>query len=104
MEKMTELVEQITKRLQLRSARIDKADKLWDAAVLVPLVDTEAGPAVLFEVRAEGLGWQPGTYAFPAAVMNAAMTALPRPPSARLVKNWASLKIKSACAANWTFW
>ena len=65
MEKMTELVEQITKRLQLRSARIDKADKLWDAAVLVPLVDTEAGPAVLFEVRAEGLGWQPGDVCFP---------------------------------------
>lgn len=65
MEKMTELVEQITKRLQLRSARIDKADRLWDAAVLVPLVATEAGPAVLFEVRAEGLGWQPGDVCFP---------------------------------------
>lgn len=101
---MTELVEQITKRLQLRSARIDKADKLWDAAVLVPLVDTEAGPAVLLKSGPRAWAGSPGTYAFPAAVMNAAMTALPRPPSARLVKNWASLKIKSACAANWTFW
>ena len=48
MEKTAELIKQITERLNRRPARIDKADRLWDAAVLVPLVDTKQGPAVLF--------------------------------------------------------
>lgn len=65
MEKMTELTKQITEHLNRRPARIDKADNLWEAAVLVPLLDTEQGPAVLFEVRAAGLDWQPGDVCFP---------------------------------------
>lgn len=65
MEKTAELIKQITERLNRRPARIDKADRLWDAAVLVPLIDTKQGPAVLFEVRAAGLGWQPGDVCFP---------------------------------------
>ena len=40
MEKTAELIKQITERLNRRPARIDKADRLWDAAVLVPLIDT----------------------------------------------------------------
>lgn len=64
MEKTAELIKQITERLNRRPARIDKADRLWDAAVLVPLIDTKQGPAVLFEVRAAGLGWQPGDVCF----------------------------------------
>lgn len=65
MEKMTELTKHITEHLSRRPARIDKADHLWDAAVLVPLLNTEQGPSVLFEVRAAGLGWQPGDVCFP---------------------------------------
>lgn len=33
MEKTAELIKQITERLNRRPARIDKADRLWDAAV-----------------------------------------------------------------------
>lgn len=65
MEKMVKLTRQITERMRRRAARIDKADRLWDAAVLLPLIETAEGPSLLFEVRAEGLGWQPGDVCFP---------------------------------------
>ena len=93
MEKTAELIKQITERLNRRPARIDKADRLWDAAVLVPLIDTKQGPAVLFEVRAAGLGWQPGDV-FRADAMSAAMTALPKLLCAKPVKSWVLLKTK----------
>ena len=48
MEKTAELIKQITERLNRRPARIDKADRLWDAAVLVPLIDTKQGGDVCF--------------------------------------------------------
>ena len=78
MEKTAELIKQITERLNRRPARIDKADRLWDAAVLVPLIDTKQGPAVLFEVRAAGWGGSRAMYVFRADAMSAAMTALPK--------------------------
>lgn len=94
MEKTAELIKQITERLNRRPARIDKADRLWDAAVLVPLIDTKQGPAVLFEVRAAGLGWQPGDVCFPADAMSVAMTASPKLLCAKPVKSWVLLKTK----------
>lgn len=48
MEKTAELIKQITERLNRRPARIDKADRLWDAAVLVPLIDTKQGSGSSF--------------------------------------------------------
>jgi len=86
MEKTAELIKQITERLNRRPARIDKADRLWDAAVLVPLIDTKQGPAVLFEVRA--------MYVFRADAMSVAMTALPKLLCAKPVKSWVLLKTK----------
>ena len=77
MEKTAELIKQITERLNRRPARIDKADRLWDAAVLVPLIDTKQGPAV-----------------FRADAMSAAMTALPKLLCAKPVKSWVLLKTK----------
>lgn len=94
MEKTAELIKQITERLNRRPARIDKADRLWDAAVLVPLIDTKQGPAVLFEVRAAGLGCSRAMYVFRADAMSAAMIALPKLLCAKPVKSWVLLKTK----------
>lgn len=52
-------------KLHRRPAGIDKLDRLWDAAVLLPLVPTEEGMALLFEVRAHTLRRQPGEICFP---------------------------------------
>lgn len=49
----------------VRSARPDQALGMWEAAVLLPLVQTEAGLSVLFEVRSQTLTWQPGDICFP---------------------------------------
>ena len=95
MEKTAELIKQITERLNRRPARIDKADRLWDAAVLVPLIDTKQGPAVLFEVRAAGLGWQPGDVCFPGGRYECGDDrALPKLLCAKPVKSWVLLKTK----------
>lgn len=95
MEKTAELIKQITERLNRRPARIDKADRLWDAAVLVPLIDTKQGPAVLFEVRAAPV-WagSRAMYVFRADAMSAAMIALPKLLCAKPVKSWVLLKTK----------
>ena len=52
-------------RLHRRAPGIDKLDRLWDAAVLLPLVRTEEGICVLFEERAHTLRRQPGEICFP---------------------------------------
>lgn len=48
-----------------RPPGIDKLDRLWEAAVLIPLVETPAGISILFEERAHGLRRQPGEICFP---------------------------------------
>lgn len=65
MEKMEELRQVLYERLHRRPAGIDKLDRLWDAAVLLPLVQTDEGLAVLFEERAHSLRRQPGEVCFP---------------------------------------
>ena len=55
----------LREKLGRRPAGIDKLDSLWDAAVLLPLVTSPDGPAVLFEVRAQTLKRQPGEICFP---------------------------------------
>ena len=49
MENMKKLQEVLYERLHRRPPGIDKLDRLWEAAVLLPLVQTEEGIAVLFE-------------------------------------------------------
>lgn len=65
MDKMHKLQEILYERLHRRPPGIDKLDRLWEAAVLLPLVQTEEGIAVLFEERAHSLRRQPGQICFP---------------------------------------
>ena len=65
MENMKKLQEVLYERLHRRPVGIDKLDRLWEAAVLLPLVQTEEGIAVLFEERAHSLRRQPGQICFP---------------------------------------
>lgn len=51
--------------LEGRVAGIDKMDRLWDAAVMLPIVCVEGVPSILFEVRAATLRRQPGEICFP---------------------------------------
>ena len=59
------LEQEIYNKLHKRAPGIDKLDRLWEAAVLLPLVNTKAGPSLLFEVRALQLNRQPGEICFP---------------------------------------
>lgn len=65
MNDLEALKQGIYEKLHRRPAGIDKLDRLWDAAVLLPIVDTAAGPSVLFEVRSLQLHRQPGEVCFP---------------------------------------
>lgn len=65
MADMERLLNRLYEKLHRRSAGIDRMDRLWEAAVLLPIVKTEDGPAVLFEVRAKTLKRQPGEICFP---------------------------------------
>ena len=65
MEALERLVATIENGLRGREPEPDRDDNLWDAAVLLPLVNTPDGISVLFEVRAAKLGWQPGDVCFP---------------------------------------
>lgn len=65
MNKIDILQEKIAARLKERPAGIDKLDRLWEAAVLLPIVESPDGPALLFEERAHTLRRQPGEICFP---------------------------------------
>lgn len=65
MNKMDKLQQVLYECLHRRPAGIDKLDRLWEAAVLLPLVQTDKGIAVLFEERAHSLRRQPGEICFP---------------------------------------
>lgn len=65
MNDLEALQQGIYEKLHRRPAGIDKLDRLWDAAVLLPIVATDAGPSVLFEVRSLRLYRQPGEVCFP---------------------------------------
>jgi len=54
-----------SKFAHIKQARPDKALGMWEAAVLLTLVDTAQGLSVLFEVRSSQLAWQPGDICFP---------------------------------------
>lgn len=65
MNDMEKLQNLLFARFHRRAPGIDKLDRLWDAAVLLPLVRTEQGICVLFEERAHTLRSQPGEICFP---------------------------------------
>ena len=65
MSEMERLQYVLFERFHRRAPGIDKLDRLWDAAVLLPLVRTEEGICVLFEERAHTLRRQPGEICFP---------------------------------------
>lgn len=65
METLEKLASVIKNGLAGQQPELDRDDNLWDAAVLLPLVNTPDGISVLFEVRAAKLGWQPGDVCFP---------------------------------------
>ena len=65
MNEMEKLQYVLFERLHRRAPGIDKLDRLWDAAVLLPLVRTPEGISVLFEERAHTLRSQPGEICFP---------------------------------------
>ena len=62
MNEMEKLQYVLFERLHRRAPGIDKLDRLWDAAVLLPLVRTPEGISVLFEERAHTLRSQLSQY------------------------------------------
>ena len=60
-----ELLAQLAKDYGSYRRRPDKTLKMWEAAVLLPLVQTAKGLSILFEVRSPDLAWQPGDICFP---------------------------------------
>lgn len=80
MEALEKITSAIGKKLEGRKPSLDRDDNLWDAAVLLPLVNTPQGVSVLFEVRAANSAGSRVMYAFPAAGQNAATKALRQRP------------------------
>ena len=76
MNEMEKLQYVLFERLHRRALGIDKLDRLWDAAVLLPLVRTPEGISVLFEERAHTLRSQPGEVCFPGGKREAGETAI----------------------------
>lgn len=68
---MADLTELESIENKIRTLLKDKSQKPDDMlsykqnAVLVPIVETEEGLSILFEVRSEALSWQPGEVCFP---------------------------------------
>lgn len=89
MTDMDKLHDVILERFSHRPPGIDKLDRLWDAAVLLPLVQTEEGVSVLFEVRSKSLRRQPGEVCFPGGRYECADSrASLLLPCVRPVRNW----------------
>lgn len=65
MEKLDKIGKEIAEELARRPVEVDKLDRLWEAAVLIPLLKKGAELFVLFEVRAGSLRRQPGEICFP---------------------------------------
>ena len=61
----TALTRNLGQTLAQRPPQLARMPHQWDAAVLLPLVETKDGPGILFEARAQTLDWQPGDICFP---------------------------------------
>lgn len=55
----------IRKYLANYTPKLTGESEYTKAAVLLPIVDTNEGESILFEVRSEDLNWQPGEICFP---------------------------------------
>ena len=62
---MRSLQAALYEKLHQRAPGVDKLNRLWEAAVIVPLVETDMGLSLLFEVRSPKLKTQPGEICFP---------------------------------------
>lgn len=62
---INKLASTLGQALSVRPAGIDKLDRLWEAAVFLPIVETSEGPSLLFQVRSQNLRHQPGEICFP---------------------------------------
>ena len=88
MNEMEKLQYVLFERLHRRAPGIDKLDRLWDAAVLLPLVRTPEGISVLFEERAHTLRSRVRC-ASPAASTNVRITASAIPQCAKPARSLA---------------
>jgi peroxisomal coenzyme A diphosphatase NUDT7 len=59
------LIDAVRERLQAKKLRMENEGDFRPSAILIPLVREQNGWSVLFEVRAQGLQWQPGEICFP---------------------------------------
>lgn len=59
------ILEHLAQNLQTPAAGIENEADYLNAAVIVPLVKVDGQLSVLFEVRSNGLAWQPGEICFP---------------------------------------
>lgn len=64
-ENENNLLAALTAELKDAIPQVDTTMQLWDAAVMLPLVETPNGLSVLFQVRSKDLKWQPGDVCFP---------------------------------------
>ena len=100
MADMERLQERLYEKLHRRPAGIDRMDRLWEAAVLLPIVRTEEGPAVLFEVRAKTLKRQPGEICFPEVSTNVRTIAFSTLPFLKPARSLACKKVTSKSAVS----
>ncbi|MDR3348877.1 MAG: CoA pyrophosphatase [Acidaminococcales bacterium] len=74
---MSDEYSKIKKFIEKRPSRLryEYESDYDQAAVLLPLLRTDEGPAVLFQVRSATLDWQPGEICFPGGRMETGETA-----------------------------
>lgn len=89
MNEMEKLQYVLFERLHRRAPGIDKLDRLWDAAVLLPLVRTPEGISVLFEERHIRCAVSQVRCASPAASTNVRITASAIPQCAKPARSLA---------------
>lgn len=59
------LLDKLRDVLQMRQLQMENTEDFRPAAILIPLVRENEEWRILFEVRAQGLKWQPGDVCFP---------------------------------------
>ena len=65
MKTLAQIKQEILRKMKYDTIEVDNMLPYKKNAVLIPLVQTEEGLGVLFEVRAQHLSWQPGEICFP---------------------------------------
>lgn len=65
------MFEELKECLTARNSFAAEENAYFQAAVVVPILMGEAGPEILFEIRAGHLAWQPGEICFPGGKIEA---------------------------------